>query len=409
MIHQTLLTEAKKYQEQLIRIRRYLHVHPGTGFDLSESFHYVEQQLQQLGYAPQKCGKCGCTALVGNKPNGKVFLLRADMDALPLQEEADISFRSHNGNMHACGHDMHTAMLLGAAKLLKDHENELNGTVKLMFQPAEEIFEGSQNMIEDGLLENPHVDAALMIHVISGIPLKSGTVIISAPGISAPAADYFHIQVQGSGCHASMPHTGIDPLTSASHILIALQEISARELSMTDRAILTIGTLQGGSAANAIPDTAIMKGSIRTFDEEIRTLLKQRLTDIATSIATAFRCRANIAFENGCPSLINDSALSLSVESYMKELLGEEYALAASSLQNNSSSSRSSKIAGSEDFAYVSRQVPSIMLALAAGEPQKGYAYPQHHPKVTFDETVLPIGSAVYAYAAMRWLFEHSS
>lgn len=406
MTSEQLLKEAKVFREQLVTARRYLHTHPGTEFDIPETLAYVKDELSQMGCEPQKCGRAGLTALIGGKKPGKVFLLRADMDALPIKEEADIEFRSANGNMHACGHDMHTAMLLGAARLLKKHEDEIEGTVKLMFQPAEEIFEGSNDMIEAGLLENPQVDAALMIHVMAGMPFPAGTVIVSAPGVSAPAADYFEIKVQGTGCHGSMPNIGVDPITAAAHILISIQEIHARELALTDKAVLTIGTMNAGTAANAIPDTAVMGGSIRTFDEDIRGYIKKRLTDISKSTAEAFRANAEVTFGSGCPTLVNNAELSESALKYTKELLGNG-AFSVAELNAMSGSGNSSKTAGSEDFAYVSQKVPSVMLALAAGQPEKGYSYPQHHPKVKFDEDVLPTGSAVYAYTALRWLEEH--
>ena len=402
-----MVKEAQELRETIVADRRYLHTHPGPGFDINETVEYVKKELEALGYEPKKCGKAGLVALAGGKKPGKVFLLRADMDALPIREEADVEFASENGCMHACGHDMHTSMLLGAARLLKAHEDEIEGTVKLMFQPAEEIFEGSHDMIEAGLLEDPKVDAALMIHVMAGMPFPAGTVIVSAPGVSAPAADYFEIKVQGKGCHGSMPNTGVDPLNAAAHILIALQEIHARELAMGDQAVMTIGTLHAGTAANAIPDTATMGGSIRTFDEETRAFLKQRLTEVAEGIAKSFRAEATVTFGSGCPTLINDKELSECADKYVKELLDEGKAFSVAQLNAMGGGGKSSKAAGSEDFAYVSQEVPSIMLALAAGQPQKGYQYPQHHPMVKFDEDALATGCAVYAYTAMRWLEEH--
>lgn len=399
--------EAQTLQDTIIENRRYLHTHPETGFDLKETLPYVKQELMKMGYEPKECGKAGLVALAGGKKPGKVFLIRGDMDALPIKEEADVDFLSENGNMHACGHDMHTAMMLGAARLLKAHEDEIEGTIKLMFQPAEEIFEGSHDMIEDGLLENPKVDAALMIHVMAGMPFPAGTVIVSAPGVSAPAADYFEIKVQGKGCHGSMPNNGIDPLNVAAHILIGLQEIHARELAMSEQAVLTIGTMHAGTAANAIPDMAVMGGSIRTYDEETRTFMKQRMTEIAEGTAKAFRAEAKVTFGSGCPTLVNDKDLSKCAQQYVKELLGSHQAFSVAELNAMSGSQGASKSAGSEDFAYVSQEVPSIMLALAAGQPEKGYGYPQHHPMVKFDEAALTDGTAVYAYTAMRWLEEH--
>ena len=401
-----LLQKAQEFEDRIVQERRTLHRNPETGFDLDNTLAFVKKELKDMGIEPADCGRAGVTALLGGKKPGKVFLLRADMDALPIREETGLEFASQNGAMHACGHDMHTAMLLGAARLLKTFEEEIEGTVKLMFQPAEEIFEGAGDMIRAGLLNDPPVDAALMIHVMAGMPFPAGTVIVSAPGVSAPAADYFEIRVQGKGCHGSMPNTGVDPLTAAAHILIGLQAIHARELAMGERAVLTIGTMHAGTAANVIADSVTMGGSLRTFDEQTRTFLKERMTEIAQSTARAFRAQASVTFGSGCPTLRNDAALAAFMETCLCELLGEERALSAARL-SAAGSQGGSRPAGSEDFAHVSQEVPSIMLALAAGQPEKGYCHPQHHPMVKFDESVLPTGSAVYAYAALRWLQEH--
>lgn len=407
MIKEEILQEAQNMAKYLIEKRRYLHENAETGFNLTKTLKFVETELINMGYKPIHCGKSGLIVIAGGKKEGKVFLIRGDMDALPIKEETDLDFASNNGCMHACGHDMHTAMMLGAAKILKKYEDEINGTVKLMFQPAEEIFEGSQDMIENGLLNNPKVDAALMIHVMSNTPFKPGTVIVSSPGVSAPAADYFEIKIQGSGCHGSMPNTGVDPINVAAHILLALQEINARELSVTDKAVLTIGTLNSGNIANVIPDTAVMGGTVRTYDEETRKFIKTRMTEISEGIAKTFRAKAEVSFGSGCPTLVNDTELANCMSKYTQELLGKEMAFTVEELSKMSGSGQSSKSAGSEDFAYVSQNVPSIMLALAAGSPENGYVYPGHHPKVMFDEEALPFGSSIYAYTAMKWLMEH--
>lgn len=398
-----LMQKAGQLGPALLEERRYLHRNAETGFDLEKTVAFVKSELQKAGVRPVDCGRAGVTALIGGKRPGKTFLLRADMDALPIGEEADLPFACNSGRIHACGHDLHTAMLLGAARLLKLYEPALNGTVKLMFQPAEELLEGAQEMIRAGVLEAPKPDAALMLHVLAGIPFPAGTVLISSPGASAPAADYFEIQVQGAGCHGSMPNTGVDPLSAAAHILIGLQEIHARELAMDDRAALTIGTIAAGSAANVIPDCVTMAGTSRAFDEQTRSFIKQRTAEIAQATAEAFRARASIRYTGGCPALLNNKALAACAETYAAELLGRGKAVAA----GKAAGDRQAKTSGSEDFAYISQQVPSVMLALAAGSPQAGYRYPLHHPQVTFDEAVLPIGSAVYAYTAMRWLEDH--
>ena len=401
MMKEQILREAKALQEEIKAHRLWLHTHAETGFDLTETKPYVKSALMKMGYTVQECGKAGLVTTVG-KPGRKVLLLRADMDALPIAEEADVDFACKNGRMHACGHDMHTAMLLGAAKILKAHESELDGMVKLMFQPAEEIFEGSKDMIASGVLENPRPDAALMIHVAAGMPLPAGTVVVSAPGVSAPAADYFTIRVHGKGCHGSAPQNGIDPLTAAAHILIALQEIHARELSASDEAVLTIGTFHAGEAGNVIPDTATMGGTIRTYDEKTRAYLKERMTAIAKNVAEAFRASAEVSFGSGCPTLVNDKDLSEKVTGYLKDLLGASHAFTTAELNGG----KPARGGGSEDFAYVSHEVPSLMLALAAGEPSKGYPYPQHHPKVKFDERVLSTGAAVFVDCAIQYMKE---
>lgn len=399
MSKEMLLSEAQALFEEIRTHRRWLHSHPETGFDLAETKPYVKSVLESMGYAVTECGKAGLVTTIG-RPGGKVILLRADMDALPIAEESGVPFAGTNGKMHACGHDMHTAMLLGAAKLLKDHEAELNGIVKLMFQPAEEIFEGGKDMIASGILETPKPDAAMMIHVTAALPMPTGTVIVSSPGVSAPAADYFTIRVQGKGCHGSAPQNGIDPLTAAAHILIALQEIHARELSASEEAVLTFGTFHAGEVGNVIPDSVTMGGTIRTYNEETRDYLKERIVQISQGIAAAFRASAEVIFGSGCPTLVNDRTISETVHGYLCQLLGPYGCFTTEQL----SAGKPSRGGGSEDFAYVSQEVPAVMLALAAGEPKNGYVFPQHHPKVTFDENVLPIGSAVFTWTAMEFL-----
>ena len=402
-----LLQEAMEMQEALVTNRRHIHSHAETGFNLPETLAYVRKELEDMGYEPKACGKAGLVATISGEEPGKTFLLRTDMDALPITEEAEVDFPSKNGCMHACGHDMHTAMLLGAARLLKKHQAEIKGTVKLMFEPSEETFEGAKDMISHGVLENPSVDAALMLHVMAGMPFAPGSCIVSSPGVSAPSADIFTITVKGKGCHGSMPHTGIDPLNAAAHILIALQEIHARELAMSDSAALTIGSLHAGTAANVIPDEVAMRGSIRAYDQEVREQIKKRMEEIAQGVGKSFRTEVSISYDSGCPTLVNDKALSDSCAVYTKELLGDTMAFTVARLNAMSGGGSASKSAGSEDFAYVSQEVPTVMIALAAGHPSEGYLYPQHHPMVRFDEKALPYGSAIHVYSALRWLEEH--
>ena len=389
--------------ERVVTDRRYLHAHAETGFDLTDAYDYVWKRLTEMGLAPRRCGKCGVIADIGQ--GDRCVLLRADMDALPIREEADISFACRNGCMHACGHDMHTAMLLEAARILKDMENELPGRVRLMFQPAEELLLGAADMLANGLLDAIKPVAAFMIHVLTNLDLPIGTVIVSAPGVSAPAAGMFEIRIQGKGCHGAMPHTGVDPITVAAHTVLNLQQIQTRELSLTQPCALTIGMLQAGDTANVIPDRAVLRGSLRAFDEETHQYLIRRVEEIICQTATLFHASAEVEMLGGCPTLVNDERLSASTLTALRELLGPDKALLSSDLGNGSpGGSDAAKSSGSEDFANITHEVPSLMVALAAGRPQDGYDRPAHHPKTRFDEAALPVGAAVYTAMALQAL-----
>ena len=398
-----LLAEAEALQPQLQKWRRTIHRNPEIGFDLPETRALVKQALTEMGYQPQDCGKAGILALAGGKRPGKTILLRGDMDALPIFEESGEVFASEiPGRMHGCGHDMHTAMMLGAARLLKTHEDELEGTVKLEFQPAEEIFQGSPDMLAHGLLEDPQVDAAVMFHVLGGMPLPLGEVLVPGGGITMASCEQYHIVVHGKGGHGSMPENCIDPITAAAHIHIALQEINARELSQNDFGVLTTGRFAAGAASNVIPDTAEMWGTIRTTDPENKSgaLIKQRMTEIAQGVAAAFRCTAEVTFSDFCPCMVVDETLSKDAFGYLSEMLGQ-------GVMDMTALTGGKPGGGSEDFAFVSHEVPTVSLFLACGGPAQGCRYSQHHPKVRFDDSVLYKGSAAYGYVAMRWLAEH--
>ncbi len=403
MERQKILKEAEILQPELTAIRRELHQHPEVGFDLPCTKQLVKQKLVEFGYEPQDFGKSGVIVIAGGKNPGKTILLRADMDALPIQEEADVEYRSKtDGKMHGCGHDMHTSMLLGAAKILKDHEDEIMGTVKLEFQPAEEIFQGSPDMLKAGLLENPKVDAAVMIHVMAGMPLPSGTFMVSGGGISFSSCEQYHITVKGKGGHGSTPHETIDPITAAAHMHIALQEINSRELDGNQFGVFTTGHFEAGKASNVIPDTAEMWGTIRTTDPEnkVGKLIKTRMAQICEGIGTAFRCETSVEFYDFCPCMVTDPELSEDTLKYMKEMVGNR-AIDVAEISGGKPGG------GSEDFAFVSHLVPTVSMFLTAGNSREGYTFGQHHPKVKFDDSVLYLGSAAYAHIAFCWLNEH--
>lgn len=376
-----IMKYAEEIENEIIAHRRFLHQNAETGFNLSKTVSYVESVLTEYGYKPERCGKCGVVAVLGN--GGKCVLLRADMDALPIAEQTELNFRSYNGNMHACGHDMHTAMLLGAAKILKKYEHELKHTVKLMFQPAEELLSGADDMIKSGVLENPDVDSAVMLHVVSGAGIETGRVIMAGDGIIAPSADYFEIKVHGRSTHGAMSEKGVDPIAPAAHIVTSLSHIISNEIGISDKARLTVGRINGGTADNIIADTVTIGGTFRAFDIETRAFIKSRINEICCNISAAFRAETKVCFSKGCPNLINDKNTVQSTTEILKKLLGEENVIEAGD------SFRSS---GSEDFSYISQKVPSVMIALSAGNSE----FPLHNPKVIFDESALRFGSAVY-------------
>lgn len=394
-----LLKEAEELQPSLQECRRDIHEHPEVGFDLARTKEKVRAELIRLGYEPKDCGKCGLVALAGGKKPGKTILIRADMDALPIKEEADVEYASRiEGKMHGCGHDMHTAMLLGAAALLKKHEDELEGTVKLMFQPAEEIFQGSEDMIKAGVLENPAVDAAYMIHVVSGMPVPAGCLMVPPGGTGMAGCQQYKIIVKGKGGHGARPEVAIDPITAAAHIHIALQEINSRELNPAEFGVFTTGLFKGGEASNIIPDTAEMRGTIRTGNVETNEYIKKRMEEIAVGVGHAFRCEVEVEFFDFCPPMLADDELSICAEKYGQQLLGQGCFV----MKDNP------KVGGgSEDFAFVAAEVPAVGMFLSAGNSNEGYIYSQHHPMVRFDDSVLYRGSASLAWLSYRWLQDH--
>jgi hippurate hydrolase len=389
MLYKNFLAEARAFENEFIEIRRRLHAHAEVGFSLPYTIGLVEEKLCEYGYAPEKCGRAGVTATVGT--GSKVFLLRADMDALPLSEETGLPFASQNGNMHACGHDMHTAMLLLAAKILRAHESELRGTVKLMFQPAEEILAGAKDMVDGGVLESPRPSAAFMLHVLAGVSAPAGAVFVPKGGVAAPSADYFDITVTGKACHGAAPEKGADALLAAAHVLTSLSEIPAREMGIDERALFTFGKMEAGSAGNAIAGSAVLSGTMRAYGEGTREKLKARIEEISCAVASAFRTQARVKYGKSTPALKNDASLAARIGAYCRELLPHEYVLPAEALGG---------VGGSEDFAYIAERVPAVTASLAAGSGE----YPLHHPKVCFDESAVATGGAVLAYAAARWL-----
>lgn len=385
--------KALEYRDETIAHRRWFHQNAETGLHMPNGQAYVLETLKTYGIDARKCG-CGVTAAIGKM--GKCILLRADMDALPMAEESGLEFACPTGKAaHTCGHDFHVAMLLTAAKILKEQESELNGTVKLMFQPAEETLQGARNMIENGILENPKPDAALAFHVSTG-QMPVGIYIYNNTGTMMFSVDGFRIHIQGKGAHGAYPHDSIDPINIGVHIHLALQELMAREVNPSHSCLLTIGHFSGGTTANIIPDTAVMEGAVRTDHPDTRKLLVHRMKEVATKTADVYRGTAAVEMLSEIPPLICDPALTTELASYMKELPfpnNQEYPGMTAS--------------ASEDFALIAAQIPSTMMYLSAGFPDERGSYPAHNPKVQFNEDVCPIGVAGYVHCAVEWLKNH--
>ena len=393
-----ILKEAQNLQEELVTYRRHLHENPEVGMELPNTATFVKEKLEEMGYENVKMlAKTGVTAMAGGKQQGKVILLRADMDALPILEETDEPFKSTNGCMHACGHDFHTTMLLGAAKILKQYEDKLEGTVKFMFQPGEEVLGGAKAMVAEGILENPKVDAAVMFHIAAGMPIPAGTVIIPDEGPFSSASDWFTIDIKGKGGHGAMPEKAVDPLLVMANIHIALQAIRSREIASSANAVVTVGQMHGGTTSNVIPDTAMMEGTIRTYDKEDRELILKRTGEIASGIAIAYRAEAVTTIKEGCPSVVVDKKVSHDVREALTEMFGVMKVPPIEVVGMG-------KMSGSEDFSFVTEKVPGLMMMLSAGSIDEGYEYTMHHPKAHFNEEVLSQGAAAYAYLAYRWL-----
>jgi IAA-amino acid hydrolase len=388
-----VLEQARSIQDWIVGIRRRLHRHPELMYEEVETSRLVRETLDSLGIEYRwPVAETGVVATIGKAP-GACVALRADMDALPIHEEADVDFRSEvDGKMHACGHDCHTAMLLGAARLLKEREAELPGVVKLFFQPAEEGGAGGDRMCAEGALDDPPVQRAFGIHVWPFVP--SGTVA-GRVGTFLAAAGMLRIKVLGRGGHAAMPHLNIDPVVTASKIILELQTIVARETDPLSSAVVSITTMRGGEAFNVIPPDVELTGTLRALTLEDLRRLQNRVREIASHVAEANRCTAEVDFPgHDYPPTTNDAHCWELVKEIGAELLGSEAVL------------ETPPVMGGEDFAYYLQRVPGVFVGLGTHNDRLGATYSVHHPRFMVDEGVLPTGAALHVAFALRSLEE---
>lgn len=384
------LDMAKNIESELIDIRRDIHENPELGFDLFKTSQKVKDFLSKEGIEFYEVAQTGICAIIRGKGE-KTIALRADMDALPLQDKKICDYSSKiNGKMHACGHDAHTTILLGAAKILNSMKEKIPGNVKLLFEPAEETTGGSPLMIKEGVLENPNVDAVIGLHVEEF--LEAGTVGLKR-GVAYAASNPFTIKIIGKGGHGASPHMTVDPIVIASNVIISLQNIVSREIPPTDPAVITIGSIHGGTAQNIIPEEVTISGIIRTMKSEHREYIKTRLVQVVEGIVTAMRGKCEISIEESYPCLYNNDKLAEMFESKASQVISESnvYKLDQPTM-------------GVESFAYFSMERPALFYFLGSGNKEKGIVNPAHGSLFDIDESCISIGVAMQCTLAYEFL-----
>ncbi len=386
--------EADELLPQLVEWRRDFHRHPELGFEEVRTAGVVAAHLQELGLEVSTgVGKTGVIAMVepdGLPEDSETVLLRFDMDALPIHEETGLSFASENsGVMHACGHDGHTAIGMGVAQLLTRHRDELKGRVKLVFQPAEEGLGGAMAMIEDGALDAPQPAAAYGLHLWSRLPYNQ---VVVQPGPLWAAADIFTLTVHGKGGHGATPHDTIDATLVACQLVVALQTIVSRNANPSDTAVVTVGSFQSGNAGNVISEHAVLKGTIRSFEPEVRNLLLQRMDEICTGICEAFGARYEIELESCVPATINSESGARVMDGIAKAVVGEQNVAQIAPMMVG------------EDMAEFLNRAPGCFVLVGAANPEEGFYSPHHSPTFDFEESVMPTGVALLAEAAYSQL-----
>lgn len=382
----SILEMAEGLESYVIEMRRDLHKHPETKFEEERTSNIVKDELDELGYSIEETAETGVIATLQGGKEGNTVALRADMDALELQEENDVPYISlTEGKMHACGHDAHTAMLLGAAKIISDLKEELEGNVKLVFQPGEEGGAGAKRVMDDGKLKD--VDAIFGIHVWSDLP--SGSLAVSSGAVMA-SSDKFTITIKGDGGHAAYPHQTNDPTIPANAIYDSLQKIVTSNIDPLSPAVIKTPKVKTADTYNVIPDNVIITGTVRTFDLDVREKIIERIKQIAEHYSKAWDCEAAFELERNCyPPMVNEKEMS----EFAKETAKDYFEI--EELQ---------KQMGAEDFAFYLQQKPGCFLFMGTGNEDKGTDHPHHHPKFDVDEEELYKGTALYVRLALDYL-----
>ena len=388
--------EAISIKNELINIRRTLHQHPELGMEEYETSKFIKNFLKNEGIEYKEVAKTGVCGIIrgtkeGNSNDNKTIALRGDIDGLPIIDKKSCEYSSKvEGRMHACGHDGHTTILLGAAKILNNNKHLFSGNVKLLFEPAEETIGGARFMIEEGVLENPRVDCVCGLHVEEN--LECGTIMLK-DGVVNAASNPFTIKIEGAGGHGAYPHTTVDPVVIASHIVLALQTIVSREINTANPAVITVGSIHGGTAQNIIPEEVVISGVIRTMNKEDRAFAKERLREIVEGICKSSRASADIDIEESYPNLYNDTNMVEIFKVGAEKVLGKENVL----LQKYPKM-------GVESFAYFANERPAVFYFLGSGNKEKNIIYPAHSSLFDIDENCLPLGVAMQCQMAYEYL-----
>ncbi len=384
--------EANLLADEMVAVRRDLHMHPEVAFEEFRTAGIVAEALKALGLEVQTgVGKTGVVAILDGAKDGPTVLVRADMDALPIHEATGAEYASQTANKsHACGHDGHTAIGLAVAKMLNNHKDQLAGRVKFVFQPAEEVGKGAVAMINDGALMNPRPDVSIGLHLWNTLPVG---VMGMADGPIMAGSSTWSVSLTGRGGHGAQPQQTIDPVVTAAHIVTALQTIVSRNVNPEDTAVVSVTQIHTGDTHNVIPQTAELVGTMRAFRTEVRDLVTTRMEEIIKNVAAAFGCAYTFEIDHATIPVVNNPEVNARLRPIMAELIGGEDKI----LTNT-------RTMGGEDMAFFMDDIPGVFMFVGSANDERGLNFGHHHPRFDFDEAALPIGAAVLASAVAEYL-----
>ncbi len=382
--------EAEIIFDELVHYRRDFHRYPELGFQETRTAGIVAESLSSMGLKVQAgIGKTGVIGLLEGLRDGPTVLLRFDMDALPVEEENEVDYASQTiGLMHACGHDGHMAVGLGVARVLAGYRNQIAGKVKFLFQPAEEGLGGALAVMADRALENPKPDVAMALHLWNNIPI--GQIRVTT-GPTMAASSIFTLTVKGKGGHGAAPHKSVDPILAAAHIVAALQSIVSRNVDPLQSVVVTVGQISAGTTFNVIPEEAELKGTVRSYNNELHRLAYRRLLEMAQNMAAAFRCSATMETVAIVPTVVNASEPAAAVREAATAIVGEENVIVGQTME-------------AEDMGFILEEVPGCYFFVGSANDEIGLNYPHHHPRFDFDERAMIYGVATMAQATAHYV-----